>query len=107
VVPATSVHYIITTWLRFQDIDKMPPKVVLPTTTLSGVTALRSGNDTSMGDTDSQLVTMEQLQDTIDQMNNNGAALVAKLDDIGKAKVKMLSIKRFDGTKSRLKGFLT
>ncbi len=49
---------------------------------------------------------MGQLKGIADQMNNNQQALNNKINEIKLSKVKLLSIKRFNGTKLKLKGFL-
>jgi hypothetical protein len=81
----------------------MPPKA--PVTTPS-TAATTSGNDTSMADTDSQVVTMGQLQEVVDRLTNNNVILEERLNGIGASKVKLPSVERFAGEKSRLKGFL-
>jgi hypothetical protein len=80
----------------------MPPKITPTTATTSG-----SVGDTSIADTDSQVITMGQLRKVINQLTNNGVALNDKINSIGISKVKMPSIKRFSGEKTKLKGFLT
>jgi hypothetical protein len=80
----------------------MPPKATPTTATASG-----SVEDTSMADTDSQVVTMGQLQTIVDQLTGNGQALENKIAEIGMSKIKMPSIERFSGEKAKLKGFLT
>ena len=42
----------------------------------------------------------------MDQINNNQLVLDNKINGIGLLKVKLLSIERFDRTRSKLKGFL-
>jgi len=81
----------------------MPLKA--PTTTPS-TAATTSGNDTSMVDTDSQVVTMGQLQEVVNQLTNNNTILKEQLNGIGALKVKLPLVKCFAGEKSRLKGFL-
>jgi len=81
----------------------MPPKA--PVTTPS-TAATTSGNDTSMADTDSQVVTMGQLQEIVDQLTNNNAILEDRINGIGASKIKLPSVERFTGEKSKLKGFL-
>ena len=49
---------------------------------------------------------MKQLREIVDYINNNTQALDNKVNEIGMTKVKLLSIERFDGTRSKLKGFL-
>ena len=55
---------------------------------------------------DSQIVMMKELREIVDHMNNNIQALDNKVNGIGMTRVKLLSIERFDGTRSKLKGFL-
>jgi hypothetical protein len=66
-----------------------------------------SVGDTSIADTDSQVVTMGQLREVVNQFTNNGVVLNNKINSIGISKIKMPSIKRFSGEKVKLKGFLT
>ena len=80
----------------------MPLKVT-PTT----ATALKLVGDTSMADTDLQVVIMGQLQAIINQLTSNGQVLENKITELGIFKIKMLSVKRFSGKKTKLKGFLT
>ena len=70
-------------------------------------TALGLGKDTSMADTNSQIVIIGQLQAIVDQLQTNNQTLNIKINSIGMAKVKLPSIKRFLGERSKLKGFLT
>jgi hypothetical protein len=63
--------------------------------------------DTSIADTDSQVVTMGQLREVVNQLISNSVALDNKINSIGMSKVKIPSIKRFSGEKMKLKGFLT
>ena len=70
-------------------------------------TALASIGNISIADTDLQVVIMSQLQQIVDQLTNNRQVLENKITEIGIAKVKMPSIKRFSGKKAKLKGFLT
>ena len=55
---------------------------------------------------DLQVVTMKQLREIVDYINNNMQALDNKVNEIGMTKVKLLFIECFDGTKLKLKGFL-
>jgi hypothetical protein len=80
----------------------MPPK-----TTLTMATTLELVGDTSIANTDSQVVMMGQLYKVVNQLTNNGVVLDNKINSIGISKVKMPSIKRFSGEKVKLKGFLT
>src|SRR5438445_5208184 len=49
---------------------------------------------------------MKQLREIVDYINNNTQALDNKVNEIGMTKVKLLSIERFDSTRSKLKEFL-
>ena len=80
----------------------MPLKVI-PTT----ATALGLVSDTSIADTDLQVVTMGQLQQIVDQLTSNRQVLKNKITEMGIFKVKMPSVKRFSGKKVKLKEFLT
>jgi hypothetical protein len=62
--------------------------------------------NTSIANIDSQVVTMGQLYEVIDQLTNNSVVLDDKINSIGMSKVKMPLIKRFSGEKVKLKGFL-
>ena len=91
----------------------MPLKAVtniLPKTTTitpsTAATALGLGKDTSIVDTNLQIVIVGQLQAIVDQLQTNNRVLNEKLNSIGMAKVKLLSIKRFLGDRLKLKGFL-
>ena len=70
-------------------------------------TALELIGDTSMANTDLQVVIIGQLQQIVNQLTSNGQALENKITEIGIFKVKMPSIKRFNSKKAKLKGFLT
>jgi hypothetical protein len=50
---------------------------------------------------------MGQLCEVVNQLTNNGIVLNNKINSIGISKVKMPSIKRFSGEKTKLKEFLT
>ena len=54
-----------------------------------------------------QIVTIRQLKEIVEQINISRAALNSKFQNIGIQKIKMLSIKRFNRDRSKLKGFLT
>ncbi len=85
----------------------MLPKV--PVTTSNPSTSRRDDNTSIIDDDttqDLQLVTTKVLRDIKDQMNNNQLALDNKINGIGLSKVKLPFIKRFDGTRLKLKGFL-
>jgi hypothetical protein len=66
----------------------MPPKIILTT-----ATTLRLVGDTSITNTDLQVVIMGQLCKVVNQLTNNGVALNNKINSIGISKVKMPSIK--------------
>jgi hypothetical protein len=80
----------------------MLPKIILTT-----VTTLRLISNTSIANTDLQVVIMGQLQVVVNQLTNNSIALNNKINSIGMSKVKMPLIKRFSGEKIKLKKFLT
>jgi len=67
----------------------MPPKVPVTTTvaTTSGL------GDTSMADTDSQVVTRGQLQEMVNRLLDNNRILKERINGIRAAKVKLPSIK--------------
>ena len=69
-------------------------------------TALRLVSDTSIADTDSQVVIIGQLQAIVNQLTGNRQVLENKINKIGITKVKMPLVKRFSGKKAKLKGFL-
>ena len=83
----------------------MLPKVAM-TTTL-GESSLN--NDASIVEVleDLQIVTIGQLREIVDQINMGQVVFNEKLKDIGKAKVKLLEIKWFNGIQMELKGYLT
>jgi hypothetical protein len=78
----------------------------LKTTPIIATTLGLVGN-TSMADTDLQVVIIGQLRKVVNQLTNNGVVLDNKINSMGISKVKMPSIKRFSGEKVKLKGFLT
>jgi hypothetical protein len=80
----------------------MLPKIILTT-----AMTLKLVGDTSIANTDSQVVTIKQLYKVIDQLINNGIVLNDKINSIEILKVKMPSIKQFSGEKVKFKGFLT
>jgi hypothetical protein len=80
---------------------------MLPKTTPTTATTLELVGDTSMANTDSQVVIMGQLCEVVNQLTNNGVALDDKINSMGMSKVKMLLIERFSEEKVKLKGFLT
>ena len=80
----------------------MPPKVTLTTVTTLGLV----GN-TSIADTDLQIVIIGQLQAIINQLTSNRQVLENKINEIGIIKVKMLSVEKFSSKKAKFKRFLT
>ena len=70
------------------------------------VTALGLVGNISMADIDLQVVIIGQLQQIINQLTGNGQALENKITEMGISKVKMPFIRRFNGEKAKLKGFL-
>ena len=80
----------------------MPPKVILITATASG-----SVKDINIADIDLQVVIIGQLQQIINQLTSNRQVLENKIVELGIFKVKMLSVKRFNSKKAKLKEFLT
>ena len=62
--------------------------------------------DTSIADTDSQVVIIGQLQQIINQFISNGQALKNKIAELGIFKIKIPSVERFSGKKAKLKKFL-
>ena len=60
-----------------------------------------------MANIDSQVVTIGQLQQIINQLTSNRQVLENKITEMGISKIKMLLIKKFSGKKAKLKGFLT
>ena len=84
----------------------MPPKalVAMPST---AATTLGLGGDTSIVDTDSQLIIRGQLQEIINHLQDNSRILKERINRIRVARVKLPLIKQFLGEKPKLKGFLT
>ena len=80
----------------------MPPKAASIIVTISGLIG-----DINIANIDLQVVIMGQLQSIINQLIKNGQVLKNKINEIGMFKVKIPSIKRFNGEKVKLKGFLT
>ena len=80
---------------------------MLPKTILTTAMTLKLVGDTSIADTDSQVVMMGQLHKVVNQLTSNSVALNNKINSIGMSKVKMPLIKKFSGEKIKLKGFLT
>ena len=73
---------------------------------LTAAIILRLGKDTSIADTNLQVVTRGQLQEIVNYLQKNNQLLSKKINSIGIAKVKLPSIKRFLGERLKLKGFL-
>jgi hypothetical protein len=75
-------------------------------TTLGALTLV---DDTSIEDNRSnklQLVTINRLKEVIKRIDANNIGLEARVKDIRIIKVKMPLIKRFNGLRNKLKGFL-
>jgi hypothetical protein len=70
-------------------------------------TTLELVGNTSMADTDLQVVIIGQLYKVVNQLTNNSIVLDNKINSIGISKVKMPLIKWFSGEKVKFKGFLT
>ena len=83
----------------------MPPKGALVTMPLTATTTLGLG-DTSIADTDSQLITRGQLQEMVNYLLDNNRILKERINGIGAVKVKLLLIKQFLEERLKLKGFL-
>ena len=79
---------------------------MLPKIILTIATALGSNKNTSMESFNLQVVTIEYLQEVINQLIGNKQVLKNKINEMGMSKVKMPSIKRFSNKKMKLKGFL-
>jgi len=60
----------------------MPPKAALTTIPLGAIT-LRKENTSIEDNSQLQVVTIAQLQKVVDQLIGNGAALKAKINNIG------------------------
>jgi hypothetical protein len=80
---------------------------MLPKTILTTVMTLGLVGNTNIANTDLQVVIMGQLCKVVNQFTNNSVVLDNKINSIGISKVKIPSIKRFNGEKVKLKGFLT
>ena len=72
----------------------MPPKAPVMLTPTAATTLGTSG-DTSIRDTNSQLVTVGQVQEIVNQLQGNNRVLKERINSIRVAKVKLPSIKRF------------
>jgi hypothetical protein len=75
--------------------------------TLITATTLRLVGNTNITNMNSQIVTIGQLYEVVNQLTNNGVILDNKINSIGISKVKIPLIKRFSREKVKLKGFLT
>ena len=78
------------------------PVTLMPT----AATTLGTSGDTSIRDTNLQLVTVKQLQEIVNQLQGNNKVLKERINSIRVAKVKLPLIKQFLGKKLKLKGFL-
>src|SRR6266567_4835628 len=56
---------------------------------------------------DLQIVTIGQLREVVEQINQGQEAFNNKLKSIETNAVKLLAVKRFNGTRVKLKGYLT
>ena len=79
----------------------MPPKTIPITATTLGL-----GGDTSISNTDLQLIIIGRLQEIVNQLIRNRQALENKITEIGILKVKILLVKKFIEEKVKFKGFL-
>ena len=70
-------------------------------------TTLESVGNISIADIDLQVVIMGQLQQIVNQLTGNKQVLENKINEIGITKIKMPSVKRFNGEKAKFKEFLT
>jgi hypothetical protein len=75
-------------------------------TTPTTATTLELVGNTSIANTDLQVVIMGQLCKVVNQLTSNSVALNNKINSIGISKVKIPLIKRFSEEKVKLKGFL-
>ena len=83
----------------------MPPKALV-ITLLTVATTLGTRGDTSIANTNLQVVIRGQLQEIVNYLQDNNRILEERINGIGAVKVKLLSIKRFLGKKLKLKRFL-
>ena len=83
----------------------MLPKA--PVVILSMVATTLELGDTSIADTDLQVVIRGQLQEIVNRLLDNNRILKKSINGISVVKVKLLLIKRFLGERLKLKGFLT
>ena len=74
--------------------------------TLIKATTLGISGDASIQDTNSQLVTVGQLQEIINRIIDNNQLLKERVNRIGRVKVKLPLVKQFIEKKLKLKGFL-
>jgi len=82
----------------------MPPKA--PVAMLSTAATTLGLGDTSIADTDSQLIIRGQLQEIVNHLLDNNRILKERINGISAVKVKLPLIKQFLGEKLKLKGFL-
>ena len=82
------------------------PLKALTTTLILAATTLGLGGDTSIANTNLQIIIRRQLQEIINYLQDNSRILEERINGIGIAKVKLPLIKRFLRKKLKLKGFL-
>ena len=70
-------------------------------------TALGLVGNTSIANTDLQVVIIGQLQAIVNQLTGNRQVLENKINKMGITKVKIPLVKKFNSKKAKLKGFLT
>ena len=75
-------------------------------TLITAATTVRASKDTSIANTNLQIVTQGQLQKIVNYLQDNNRILEERINGIGIVKVKLPLIKRFLGKKLKLKGFL-
>jgi hypothetical protein len=80
---------------------------MLPKAILTMAITLKLIGNISIADTDSQVLIMGQLYAVVNQLINNSIVLDDKINSIEIFKVKMPSIKQFNGEKIKFKGFST
>ena len=92
------------------------PKVIVGTEVIMALKskkmtteAISSRGNISMTESsqlDLQNVIIGQFRSVIKQIENNQKAFKVRINNIGTVKLKMLAVKRFNRTRSKLKGFL-
>ena len=73
---------------------------------MEAATTMAISGDTSIEDTDLQLVTVGQLQAIVNQLTDNNRLLEKRVNKIRTVKIKLLLVERFTREKLKLKGFL-